>query len=176
MTYDDIVSWAQSFDLLMKSKIGQKYFADFLKSEFSDENILFWQACEELKREKNSEKVSNCPCKLHHQKPPIRRVFPLPALRHFSQCSFARHCVSSINPPLIGSTLSFPQLLCICYVPPGRFSPRHNLIGQYLHRREHVHSVHNAMSARARDFFYKRGYENWEEGNGTLLPKIHEDH
>ncbi|PAV76991.1 hypothetical protein WR25_05526 [Diploscapter pachys] len=57
MTYDDIVSWAQSFDLLMKSKIGQKYFADFLKSEFSDENILFWQACEELKREKNSEKI-----------------------------------------------------------------------------------------------------------------------
>lgn len=36
---------------------GQKMFADFLKSEFSDENILFWQACEELKKEKNPEKI-----------------------------------------------------------------------------------------------------------------------
>jgi hypothetical protein len=37
--------------------VGQKFFAEFLKSEFSDENILFWQACEELKREKNPEKI-----------------------------------------------------------------------------------------------------------------------
>lgn len=36
---------------------GQKYFAEFLKSEYSDENILFWQACEELKRERNAEKI-----------------------------------------------------------------------------------------------------------------------
>lgn len=36
---------------------GQKFFAEFLKSEYSDENILFWQACEELKREKNPEKI-----------------------------------------------------------------------------------------------------------------------
>lgn len=32
-------------------------FAEFLKSEFSDENILFWLACEELKKEKNREKI-----------------------------------------------------------------------------------------------------------------------
>ncbi|VDO69720.1 unnamed protein product [Heligmosomoides polygyrus] len=37
--------------------VGQKYFAEFLKGEYSDENILFWQACEELKREKNAEKI-----------------------------------------------------------------------------------------------------------------------
>lgn len=41
----------------MGFRTGQKYFADFLKSEYSDENILFWQACEELKRERNSEKM-----------------------------------------------------------------------------------------------------------------------
>uniref|UniRef100_F1LF60 Regulator of G-protein signaling rgs-2 n=1 Tax=Ascaris suum TaxID=6253 RepID=F1LF60_ASCSU len=28
-----------------------------MKSEYSDENILFWQACEELKRERNAEKI-----------------------------------------------------------------------------------------------------------------------
>ena len=37
--------------------VGQKIFAEFLKSEYSDENILFWQACEELKKERNPEKI-----------------------------------------------------------------------------------------------------------------------
>ncbi|CAL2036932.1 CBN-RGS-1 protein [Caenorhabditis brenneri] len=57
LNYDMVYAWGQSFDNLMAFKIGQKYFAEFLKSEYSDENILFWQACEELKREKNSEKM-----------------------------------------------------------------------------------------------------------------------
>ncbi|GMS78157.1 hypothetical protein PENTCL1PPCAC_332, partial [Pristionchus entomophagus] len=55
--YDTILSWSRSFERLMKNKSGQKFFAEFLKSEYSDENILFYQACEELKREKNGEKV-----------------------------------------------------------------------------------------------------------------------
>ncbi|KAF1761311.1 hypothetical protein GCK72_009567 [Caenorhabditis remanei] len=57
LTFEMVHSWSQSFDTLMSYKTGQKYFADFLKSEYSDENILFWQACEELKRERNSEKM-----------------------------------------------------------------------------------------------------------------------
>jgi len=56
-TFEDVAAWGISFDRLMKHKIGQKYFAEFLKSEYSDENILFWQACEELKRERNTEKI-----------------------------------------------------------------------------------------------------------------------
>jgi regulator of G-protein signaling len=52
-----VAAWGVNFDRLMKNKQGQKYFAEFLKSEYSDENILFWQACEELKREKNTEKI-----------------------------------------------------------------------------------------------------------------------
>ncbi|CAD6190711.1 unnamed protein product [Caenorhabditis auriculariae] len=56
-SYEVVYSWSQSFDNLMKNKLGQKYFAEFLKGEYSDENILFWQACEELKREKNAEKI-----------------------------------------------------------------------------------------------------------------------
>lgn len=36
---------------------GRRFLTDFLKGEFSDENILFWQACEELKRESNHEKI-----------------------------------------------------------------------------------------------------------------------
>ncbi|KFD51813.1 hypothetical protein M513_07340 [Trichuris suis] len=56
-TLEDVKRWSKSFDCLMNHKVGQQMFADFLKSEFSDENILFWQACEDLKREKSSEKI-----------------------------------------------------------------------------------------------------------------------
>ncbi|CAI4233324.1 unnamed protein product [Auanema sp. JU1783] len=56
-SYETVYGWSQSFDNLMRNKLGQKYFAEFLKGEYSDENILFWQACEELKREKNAEKI-----------------------------------------------------------------------------------------------------------------------
>ncbi|VDM02563.1 unnamed protein product [Schistocephalus solidus] len=31
--------------------VGQRAFRDFLRSEYSEENILFWLACEDLKRE-----------------------------------------------------------------------------------------------------------------------------
>lgn len=36
---------------------GRKVFRDFLRCEYSEENILFWLACEELKRETNPDVV-----------------------------------------------------------------------------------------------------------------------
>ncbi|CAI2347678.1 unnamed protein product [Caenorhabditis sp. 36 PRJEB53466] len=57
LTYEMVYAWAASFDALMKTRHGQRHFAEFLKGEYSDENILFWQACEELKRERNPEKT-----------------------------------------------------------------------------------------------------------------------
>ncbi|VDP01985.1 unnamed protein product [Soboliphyme baturini] len=76
LSYEEVKLWGTSFDRLMGHKcmvkfdyfyktncdsflVGQKMFADFLKSEFSDENILFWQACEELKREKDIDKIED---------------------------------------------------------------------------------------------------------------------
>ncbi|XP_065342790.1 regulator of G-protein signaling 17 isoform X3 [Cloeon dipterum] len=56
-TLEDIRSWGHSFDKLMKSAAGRKVFRDFLKCEYSEENILFWLACEELKKESNPEVV-----------------------------------------------------------------------------------------------------------------------
>ncbi|XP_022252964.1 regulator of G-protein signaling 17-like [Limulus polyphemus] len=41
----------------MKCSAGRKVFKDFLKCEYSEENILFWLACEDLKRESNPEVV-----------------------------------------------------------------------------------------------------------------------
>ncbi|KAL7640238.1 UNVERIFIED_CONTAM: hypothetical protein RMT77_009652 [Armadillidium vulgare] len=52
-TLEEIRSWGESFDKLMKCSVGRKAFREFLKCEYSEENILFWQACEDLKRELN---------------------------------------------------------------------------------------------------------------------------
>jgi regulator of G-protein signaling len=62
-TFEEVAAWGNNFDRLMRNHCGQKFFAEFLKSEYSDENILFWQACEELKRERNTEKIEE---KVHH--------------------------------------------------------------------------------------------------------------
>ncbi|XP_073812685.1 regulator of G protein signaling double hit [Musca autumnalis] len=54
---EEIRSWGSSFEKLMKSPSGRKVFRDFLRSEFSEENILFWLACEDLKKEINAEAI-----------------------------------------------------------------------------------------------------------------------
>jgi len=56
-TLDEIRSWGKSFDKLMRSPGGRKVFRDFLRCEYSEENILFWLACEELKKETNPEAI-----------------------------------------------------------------------------------------------------------------------
>lgn len=48
---EEVTSWSQSFQLLLQDPNGRKILLEFLKSEHSDENILFWLACEELKKE-----------------------------------------------------------------------------------------------------------------------------
>ncbi|XP_064604740.1 regulator of G-protein signaling 17-like isoform X2 [Liolophura sinensis] len=55
-TLEDIKMWGESFEKLMKSN-GRKVFREFLRSEYSEENMLFWLACEELKKEENPEVV-----------------------------------------------------------------------------------------------------------------------
>uniref|UniRef100_A0A8D0G8B6 Regulator of G-protein signaling 12 n=1 Tax=Sphenodon punctatus TaxID=8508 RepID=A0A8D0G8B6_SPHPU len=41
-----VASWAVSFERLLQDPAGVRYFSEFLRKEFSEENILFWQACE----------------------------------------------------------------------------------------------------------------------------------
>ncbi|XP_018410486.1 PREDICTED: regulator of G-protein signaling 12 isoform X2 [Nanorana parkeri] len=45
-----VASWAVSFERLLQDPVGVRYFTEFLKKEFSEENILFWQACEYFSR------------------------------------------------------------------------------------------------------------------------------
>ncbi|GFS29079.1 regulator of G-protein signaling 20 [Nephila pilipes] len=56
-TLEEIRSWGESFDRLMRCAAGRRVFREFLRCEYSEENILFWLACEDLKREKNPEVV-----------------------------------------------------------------------------------------------------------------------
>ncbi|CAF1545895.1 unnamed protein product [Rotaria sp. Silwood1] len=50
---DEVKSWSESFDKLMMSPAGRHYFREFLRSEYSEENFLFWMSCESLKNEQN---------------------------------------------------------------------------------------------------------------------------
>lgn len=57
LTTLEVEAWAESFERLMSSLSGQRVFREFLRCEYSEENILFWLACEELKQERNPERI-----------------------------------------------------------------------------------------------------------------------
>ncbi|XP_053309201.1 regulator of G-protein signaling 19 isoform X2 [Spea bombifrons] len=48
---EEVLSWAGSFEKLMKNPAGRNVFREFLRTEYSEENMLFWLACEELKKD-----------------------------------------------------------------------------------------------------------------------------
>ncbi|XP_060778967.1 regulator of G-protein signaling 20 isoform X2 [Neoarius graeffei] len=52
-TMDEVCSWGQSFDKLMRCPAGRCAFRQFLRTEFSEENMLFWLACEDFNKETN---------------------------------------------------------------------------------------------------------------------------
>ncbi|TRY84007.1 hypothetical protein DNTS_013556 [Danionella cerebrum] len=54
---EEIKQWAQSFDKLMKNPAGRNKFREFLRTEYSEENMLFWLACEDLKKEINKSSI-----------------------------------------------------------------------------------------------------------------------
>ncbi|XP_035277646.1 regulator of G-protein signaling 21-like [Anguilla anguilla] len=54
---DQVESWGESVDRLLECKSGQTAFREFLKTEFSEENILFWLACEEYKKIKSTDEM-----------------------------------------------------------------------------------------------------------------------
>ncbi|KAM9324479.1 regulator of G-protein signaling 21 [Gastrophryne carolinensis] len=49
----------ESVGKLLANKDGLSAFRDFLKSEFSDENIEFWLACEDFKKTKISSQLAD---------------------------------------------------------------------------------------------------------------------
>lgn len=51
---EEIQMWSQSFERLMRNPAGRNLFREFLRTEYSEENMLFWLACEDLKKELNN--------------------------------------------------------------------------------------------------------------------------
>ncbi|CAN0390910.1 unnamed protein product, partial [Lampetra fluviatilis] len=49
-------AWSESLDRLLSHKYGRVAFLAFLRTEFSEENLEFWLACEEFKRMKAESK------------------------------------------------------------------------------------------------------------------------
>nr|KAF6291507.1 regulator of G protein signaling 16 [Myotis myotis] len=56
---EDVLGWRESFDLLLSSKNGVAAFHAFLKTEFSQENLEFWLACEEFKKIRSATKLAS---------------------------------------------------------------------------------------------------------------------
>ena len=43
--------WAETFECLMRNPAGRNLFREFLRTEYSEDNMLFWLACEDLRQE-----------------------------------------------------------------------------------------------------------------------------
>ncbi|XP_076854280.1 regulator of G-protein signaling 3 isoform X1 [Brachyhypopomus gauderio] len=58
-TPEEALKWGESFDLLLSHKYGQTMFRSFLQTEFSEENLDFWLACEDYRRIKSLSKMAS---------------------------------------------------------------------------------------------------------------------
>ncbi|XP_044527644.1 regulator of G-protein signaling 16 [Gracilinanus agilis] len=56
---EDVLGWKESFNQLLSSKNGVAAFRAFLKTEFSEENLEFWLACEEFKKIQSAAKLAS---------------------------------------------------------------------------------------------------------------------
>lgn len=57
ITSEDLNLWSNSFDALLKNEAGLHIFRNFLESEFAEENLKFWLACEDLKNNRHNKKL-----------------------------------------------------------------------------------------------------------------------
>ncbi|KAL7879567.1 hypothetical protein SRHO_G00018210 [Serrasalmus rhombeus] len=57
-TQVEFEQWGQSLEKLLAHQIGLMAFKMFSKSEFCEENIEFWLACEDFRKTKRSEKLA----------------------------------------------------------------------------------------------------------------------
>ncbi|XP_072724912.1 regulator of G-protein signaling 16 isoform X3 [Ciconia boyciana] len=55
----EVLEWRESFDQLLRSKSGVTAFHTFLKTEFSEENLDFWLACEDFKKTRSKTKLAS---------------------------------------------------------------------------------------------------------------------
>ncbi|XP_003974486.1 regulator of G-protein signaling 5-like [Takifugu rubripes] len=66
-TLEECLRWKQSFEKLLSSKRGLCAFTTFLVSEFSEENIAFYFACEDYRNTKSASKLSDKAQKIYDE-------------------------------------------------------------------------------------------------------------
>ncbi|KAG8555908.1 hypothetical protein GDO81_017856 [Engystomops pustulosus] len=59
LTQEEVKRWAESLENLITSECGIVAFRSFLQSEYSEENLDFWLACENYKKSKSTAKLSS---------------------------------------------------------------------------------------------------------------------
>ncbi|XP_035032635.1 regulator of G-protein signaling 5a [Hippoglossus stenolepis] len=57
-TPEEAALWRECLDRVLSNNYGLAAFRSFLQSEFSEENIEFWTACEDFKKTKNPGKMA----------------------------------------------------------------------------------------------------------------------
>ncbi|CAL8307444.1 unnamed protein product [Lota lota] len=57
-TAEEVAEWRESLEHVLTNNYGVYAFRTFLQSEFSEENIEFWVACEDFKKTKNPVKMA----------------------------------------------------------------------------------------------------------------------
>lgn len=64
---EEALQWRDSLDKLLQSSYGLASFKSFLKSEFSEENLEFWMACEDFKKTKSAAKMAEKAKKIYEE-------------------------------------------------------------------------------------------------------------
>ncbi|KAM9383978.1 regulator of G-protein signaling 21-like isoform 2-T2 [Pholidichthys leucotaenia] len=62
---DDVMAWGESFTHLLECKTGQMVFENFLRTQYSEENLLFWLACENYKKITNETEMASVANKIY---------------------------------------------------------------------------------------------------------------
>uniref|UniRef100_A0A8D0I3I3 Regulator of G-protein signaling 3 n=1 Tax=Sus scrofa TaxID=9823 RepID=A0A8D0I3I3_PIG len=57
-TSEEALKWGESLEKLLVHKYGLAVFQAFLRTEFSEENLEFWLACEDFKKVKSQSKMA----------------------------------------------------------------------------------------------------------------------
>ncbi|XP_068950776.1 regulator of G-protein signaling 5 isoform X3 [Petaurus breviceps papuanus] len=64
---EEALQWRDSLEKLLQNSYGLASFKSFLKSEFSEENIEFWIACEDYKKTKSPIKMAEKAKKIYEE-------------------------------------------------------------------------------------------------------------
>ncbi|XP_007893854.1 regulator of G-protein signaling 8-like isoform X2 [Callorhinchus milii] len=67
LSTEEAVQWTESFNVLLAHKYGLAAFRAFLRSEYSEENIEFWLACEDYKKTKSPTKLASKAKKIYSE-------------------------------------------------------------------------------------------------------------